>query len=88
MLVKRIVESTESGEFGVLIATFLEVEQPVSQFVFRMKDGPRAAIFEADGGAWRNQAIVNIREYLKEQLAEEVESQRITILAIGAITWN
>lgn len=61
--------------------TFLEVEQPVSQFVFRMKDGPRAAIFEADGGAWRNQAIVNIREYLREQLAEEVESQRITILA-------
>ena len=61
--------------------TFLEVEQPVSQFVFRMKDGPRAAIFEADGGAWRNQAIVNIREYLKEQLSEEVESQRITILA-------
>ena len=61
--------------------TFLEVEQPVSQFVFRMKDGPGAAIFEADGGAWRNQAIVNIREYLKEQLAEEVKSQRITILA-------
>lgn len=61
--------------------TFLEVEQPTSQFIFRMKDGPRGAIFEADGGAWRNQAIVNIREYLKEQLSEEVESKRITILA-------
>lgn len=64
--------------------TFLEVEQPISQFVFRMKDGPRAAIFEADGGAWRNQAIVNIREYLKEQLADELSRQpesRITILA-------
>lgn len=64
--------------------TFLEVEQPVSQFVFRMKDGPRAAIFEADGGAWRNQAIVNIREYLKEQLSDELSRQpepRITILA-------
>lgn len=61
--------------------TFLEVEQPESQFIFRMKDGPRGAIFEADGGAWRNQAIVNIREYLKEQLSEEVESKRVTILA-------
>lgn len=61
--------------------TFLEVEQPESQFIFRMKDGPRGAIFEADGGAWRNQAIVNIREYLKEQLSEEIESGRITILA-------
>lgn len=61
--------------------TFLEVEQPESQFIFRMKDGPRGAIFEADGGAWRNQAIVNIREYLVEQLSEEIESKRITILA-------
>lgn len=61
--------------------TFLEVEQPESQFIFRMKDGPRGAIFEADGGAWRNQAIVNIREYLKEKLSEEVESKRVTILA-------
>ena len=61
--------------------TFLEVEQPTSQFIFRMKDGPRGAIFEADGGAWRNQAIVNIREYLKEQLSEEIDSGRITIIA-------
>lgn len=61
--------------------TFLEVTQPESQFVFRMKDGPRAAIFEADGGAWRNQAIVNIREYFKEELSEEIEANRITILA-------
>lgn len=61
--------------------TFLEVEQPTSQFIFRMKDGPKGAIFEADGGAWRNQAIVNIREYLKEQLSEEIDSGRITIIA-------
>lgn len=61
--------------------TFLEVNQPESQFIFRMKDGPHGAIFEADGGAWRNQAIVNIREYLKEQLSEEIEAKRITILA-------
>lgn len=61
--------------------TFLEVEQPTSQFIFRMKDGPRGAIFEADGGAWRNQAIVNVREYLKEQLSEEIDSGRITIIA-------
>lgn len=61
--------------------TFLEVDQPQSQFIFRMKDGPRGAIFEADGGAWANQAIVNIREYLKTELKEEIESKMITILA-------
>lgn len=61
--------------------TFLEVEQPQSKFIFRMKNGPRGAIFEADGGAWRNQAIVNIREYLIQELTEELEANRITILA-------
>lgn len=61
--------------------TFLEVEQPVSNFVFRMKDGPSAAIFEADGGAWRNQAISNVREYLKVELATEIESGKIIIIA-------
>ena len=50
--------------------TFPEVEQPVSKFIFRMQDGPRAALFEADGGAWRNTAIKNIKEYLEEELKE------------------
>ncbi|KEH91658.1 hypothetical protein Z962_p0034 (plasmid) [Clostridium botulinum C/D str. BKT12695] len=48
--------------------TFPEVEQPISEFIFRMKEGPSAAIFESDGGAWRNQAIQNIKEYLKKEL--------------------
>lgn len=61
--------------------TFLEVDQPASDFIFRMKDGPRGAIFEADGGAWRNEAIGNVRDYLAEKLAEEIESKRITIIA-------
>lgn len=61
--------------------TFLEVEQPASSFIFRMKDGPRGAIFEADGGAWRNQAILNIKEYLTKELAGEIENGKITIIA-------
>ncbi|EOU1489367.1 hypothetical protein VOH95_002623 [Clostridium perfringens] len=50
--------------------TFPEVEQPTSKFIFRMKEGPSAALFEADGGAWRNEAIKNIKEYLAKELAE------------------
>lgn len=61
--------------------TFLEVDQPSSKFIFRMQDGPAAALFEADGGAWRNQAIFNIREYLKEELESEIEEGRVTLLA-------
>lgn len=61
--------------------TFLEVVQPESDFIFRMKDGPRGAIFEADGGAWTNEAIENIRAYLSEELADEINDERITIIA-------
>lgn len=52
--------------------TFLEVEQPESQFIFRMKDdkGVECAIFEADGGAWKTEAKQNIKAYLKEQLED------------------
>jgi len=52
--------------------TFQEVAQPESMFIFRMKDGPTAALFEADGGAWRLEAIKNIKEYLEEQLPDMV----------------
>ena len=47
--------------------TFHEVEQPASTFIFRMKsgsNGQECALFEADGGAWKNQAMDNIRDYL------------------------
>ena len=50
--------------------TFPEVDQPISKFIFRMQEGPKAAIFEADGGAWRNKAILNIKGYLQEELKE------------------
>jgi hypothetical protein len=50
--------------------TFPEIEQPASKFIFRMQSGPSAALFEADGGAWRNEAMENIKEYLQTNLAE------------------
>lgn len=34
-----------------------------------------------DGGAWRNQAILNIKKYLGEQLSDEIRKGKITILA-------
>lgn len=41
-------------------------------FVFRMKqgNGVECAIFEADGGAWKNIAMQNIKEYLQSELEE------------------
>lgn len=50
--------------------TFPELEQVESKFIFRMQEGPRAALFEADGGAWKNEAMKRIKEYLVENLKE------------------
>lgn len=50
--------------------TFNEIEQPESNFVYRMEEGPKCAIFEADGGAWRNDAMKKIKIYLQEELKE------------------
>ncbi len=54
--------------------TFVEVEQPESKFVFRMRQGrdesPECALFEADGGAWKLEAMNRIKVYLEEKLKE------------------
>ena len=49
--------------------TFLEVEQPESDFLIRLKDGS-AALFEADGGAWEREAVKNIADKLRELLVD------------------
>lgn len=52
--------------------TFPEVEQPSSPFVLRFKkeEGvqPKVALFEADSGAWRTEAISIVGKWLKAQL--------------------
>jgi hypothetical protein len=59
--------------------TFIDVPQPESKFILRMRSGeqtPACALFEADGGAWQLEAVMNIKEWLMENLPKEV-----TILA-------
>ena len=53
--------------------TFVEVEQPISSFIFRMKEdkyskGIQCALFEADGGAWKLEAMQAIMAYLNSEL--------------------
>lgn len=51
--------------------TFLEVEQPKSDFIFRAQDsrsnGVQLALYEADGGRWKMDAMKAVKEYLEEQ---------------------
>jgi hypothetical protein len=50
--------------------TFREVEQPVSEFLFRLKpregQPPSCALFEADGGKWKLDAISNVAAWLSK----------------------
>ena len=54
--------------------TFVEVMQPESSFIFRMRQregrGVECAIFEADGGAWKNAAMENVKGYLQTELRD------------------
>jgi hypothetical protein len=50
--------------------TYVEVEQPESKFIFRMKEGPVAGLIEADGGAWKIEAMSRIKSYLTERLVD------------------
>lgn len=53
--------------------TFSEINQPPSPFVVRVKQSkeglmPEIALFEADGGLWKIDAITEIKRYLKAKL--------------------
>lgn len=52
--------------------TFIEAQQPESDFVFRVRqekdDRVTMALFEADGGRWKLQAALNIKEWLVENI--------------------
>ena len=60
--------------------TFLEVKQPESAFIFRMREGHgvECAIFEADGGAWQIEAMQNVKAYLEKELKG---MKRFTVIA-------
>lgn len=60
--------------------TFLEIEQPESSFVFRMRDGGKCALFEADGGAWKSNAVKYVKKYLEYELSEFIEKGIVIIL--------
>ena len=51
--------------------TFMDIAQPASLFVLRIKadkdNGPICALYEADGGSWKIDAIATIKTYLEDR---------------------
>lgn len=60
--------------------TFLEVEQPESEFLLRLDDEGRVGLFEADGGMWQQTAKGNIMAYFEEKLAEEIKAGKVVVM--------
>lgn len=67
--------------------TFAEIEQPESLFILRVRkahgDKLQAALFEADGGAWRLEAVKRIKAWISKSLIETGSSEiaGVSILA-------
>ena len=62
--------------------TFSEIEQPTSEFLFRISDGGELfTLHEADGGAWKKLAKDNIKAYYEKAFADEIKDGNIIILS-------
>jgi hypothetical protein len=65
--------------------TFTEVDQPASPFVVRIREDCGSidvALFEADGGSWRNDARYLIKEFLNFQINNpENPGEEVPIIA-------
>lgn len=66
--------------------TFLEVEQPESEFLLRLRPGnqekgidPQIGFFEADGGMWELAAKDSIARYFEEHLADLITSKDVIV---------
>jgi len=60
--------------------TFLEVEQPTSEFLLRLNDEGEVGLFEADGGMWALTAKDRIAAYFEEKLCDLIESGCVVVL--------
>lgn len=60
--------------------TFLEVEQPESEFLIRVDAEEGIGFFEADGGIWKLEAKRNIAEYFNTNLADLIEAGKVVVM--------
>lgn len=60
--------------------TFVEIDQPYSNFVLRLNANHQCALFEADGGSWKIESMKRIRAFLDAGLKAIGKRDQITIL--------
>lgn len=60
--------------------TFLEVDQPESEFVLRLSGDGDIGLFEADGGMWKLAAKRNIADYFAREMESEIEEGTVVLM--------
>lgn len=60
--------------------TFLEVEQPESEFLLRVDKDKGVGLFEADGGVWKLEAKRNVAKYFEKELEDLIEAGQVVVM--------
>ena len=60
--------------------TFLEVEQPESEYLLRVDEEGRIGLFEADGGVWKLEAKRNVKAYLDDALSDMIQAGKAVVM--------
>lgn len=60
--------------------TFLEVDQPASEFLLRLDERGNVGLFEADGGVWKLEAKRSVAEYLSKRMENEIATGAVMVI--------
>lgn len=60
--------------------TFIEVEQPESEFLLRISSDGEIGLYEADGGVWKLEATRNVAAYFEKELKDLIKSGDVVVI--------
>ena len=60
--------------------TFIEVEQPASEFLLRINERGEIGFFPADGGVWKLEATRNVAAYFENALKDLIEAGSVVVI--------
>lgn len=60
--------------------TFIEVEQPASEFLLRINERGEIGFFPADGGVWKLEATRNVASYFENALKDLIDTGNVVVI--------
>jgi hypothetical protein len=60
--------------------TFIEVEQPASEFLLRISERGEIGFFPADGGVWKLEATRNVAGYFENALKDLIDNGTVVVI--------